>query len=223
MSAPAAAAAALFALVLVAACLSTPALARSPATIDIADYATRRYPTMKGIFPLWLGSVRRYHEEEHHTGGACLSRNFDRCHYKKWQFVLGNLKGRPPLEVLRGVNAFMNNYRYIKDLINWHVVDYWATPGQFLGKNGDCEDYAIAKYFSLRALGWPAEALRIVVVDNLNARVAHAILSVRLDKQLYILDNIVRQVRPSSKVYHYRPIYGLNETAAWRYKPMREH
>src|SRR5690606_24630750 len=98
---------------------------------------------------------------------------------------------------------------------NWGVEDYWATPLQFFRKNGDCEDYAIAKFMSLRALGWDNEALRIVVVNDMNLRVQHAVLVVFLEDGAYVLDNQSPSVMRQDRIRHYRPVYSVNETSWW--------
>ena len=55
---------------------------------------------------------------------------------------------------LTEVNRFFNRLRFIDDYLLWGMKDYWAVPLEFLGAAaGDCEDYSIAKYFSLLELG----------------------------------------------------------------------
>ena len=81
--------------------------------------------------------------------------------------------------------------------------------------DGDCEDFAIAKYFTLRKLGWSIEDLRVVVLRDLNLRSPHAILVAYLDGVAYALDNQLQRVVPTTVIYHYRPYYSLNEDAWW--------
>ena len=71
-----------------------------------------------------------------------------------WSAFLQSLAGLSPAEKMRRVNRYHNKARYILDIINWRLDDYWASPLQFLERDGDCEDYAIAKFMSLRALGF---------------------------------------------------------------------
>ena len=72
-----------------------------------------------------------------------------------WQRLLATQQQVPELEQLKAVNLFFNKQmRYVEDIDLWRQVDYWETPVEGLWKGaGDCEDYAIAKYFSLRHLG----------------------------------------------------------------------
>ena len=89
--------------------------------------------------------------------------------------------------------------------------DYWAPPGQFFSKFGDCEDYAIAKFLTLRALGFTGDELRVVVVRDLNLKIGHAILAAYIDGKIYILDNQIKQAIAATTIRHYRRIYSVNE------------
>ncbi|MFC3230905.1 transglutaminase-like cysteine peptidase [Marinibaculum pumilum] len=169
-------------------------------------------------FPKWTSALERYFKERGRTDGSCTDKTFNRCHWEEWQKMLADLKGKKDLKQLRAVNAFFNDRPYITDPINWGIEDYWAAPGQFLTKDGDCEDYAIAKYLSLRALGWPPEDLRLVVLQDLNLRIPHAILIVRFAGRYLILDNQIKQVVDQSAIRHYKPIYSLNESAWWLHR-----
>jgi predicted transglutaminase-like cysteine proteinase len=113
----------------------------------------------------------------------------------------------------------MNRKRYVIDPTNYGVPDYWASPVQFLHLNGDCEDYAIAKYLALRELGYDDEELRVVVLDDLNLGVAHAVLAVYSDDDVLILDNQIDTVVSANVIRHYRPIYSVNERHWWLHRP----
>ena len=124
------------------------------------------------------------------------------------------------MDKIIAVNAYMNRKRYIIDPRNYGVRDYWATPAQFLSRNGDCEDYAIAKYMSLRSLGFKDSQLRIVVLQDLNLDLAHAILVVYHNGRAYVLDNQIETVVPADRVYHYKPYYSINEHYWWLHRPL---
>lgn len=151
--------------------------------------------------------------------GACRPDSPIGCARPDWEAIVATLRGGDRMAQLRAVNAAMNRYRYITDPENWGVPDYWATPRQFLRRDGDCEDYAIAKYMALKTLGFPAAAMRIVIVQDLNLGVPHAVLSVDLDGRELILDNQIQDVLPDTAIVHYRPIYSINETAWWLHQP----
>src|SRR3990172_3987769 len=93
-----------------------------------------------------------------------------------WKASIMQLKDKSPREQIEGVNSFFNSLPYIEDARNYGKSDYWATPVELLNRGGDCEDFAIAKYASLRALGFSSQQLRIAIVQDLNKNVPHAVL-----------------------------------------------
>ncbi len=136
-----------------------------------------------------------------------------------WQSLLRGLEGEPLEERMRQVNRFINQWRYRTDRNNYGRSDYWASPAEFFARSGDCEDYAIAKYVSLRALGVPAEQLRLVVLQDTLRRIPHAVLAVYVDKDIYILDNQTNAILTDRRISHYRPYYSVNENARWAHVP----
>ncbi len=169
-------------------------------------------------FPKWTGAMARYFEERGKQPGACQEDKFNQCHWQAWQKLLAESRAKPPLQQLEQINKFLNQYRYITDPINWGVDDYWESPSQFLARYGDCEDYAIAKFLSLRALGWDNDRLRVVVLQDLNLKIPHAVLVAQVDGKYFVLDNQIPQVVEASTIRHYRPIFSVNETAWWLHR-----
>ena len=177
--------------------------------------------TQLSAFKKWNSMVER-HTEETRPGarrkGPCrVTANF-RCPVDEWKDVIAALKGQDFATQLDEVNRYMNRAPYITDIVNWGVKDYWATLRQFFTKDGDCEDYAIAKYYSLKELGIPPENMRIAVVQDTNLDVAHAVLVVYGGKTAWVLDNQIPYVVRAQAVVHYRPFYSINETAWWLHK-----
>jgi predicted transglutaminase-like cysteine proteinase len=123
------------------------------------------------------------------------------------------------VEQLRQVNARLNGVRYVTDPVNWGLDDYWSTLAQFLRRDGDCEDYAIAKYMLLKQLGVPVADMRVVIVMDQNLNIPHAILAVRAGAATYILDNQISSIVLDSSIHHYKPYYSINEQAWWVYMP----
>lgn len=121
---------------------------------------------------------------------------------------------------LRTVNSRLNAARYITDPVNWGMDDYWSTLAQFIRRDGDCEDYAIAKYMLLKQLGVPVADMRVVIVMDQNLNIAHAILAVRAGAATYILDNQINDIVQDSSIHHYKPYYSINEQAWWVYTPV---
>ena len=136
-----------------------------------------------------------------------------------WQAMLRSEVGRPPFEQIQAVNQFLNQWQYKTDEQNYGQRDYWATPLEFLRRSGDCEDYAIAKYVSLRQLGFDAENLRLVVLRDIVRDLPHAVLAVYLDGDVYVLDNLTTAVLPQEQISQYVPYYSINETTRWAHVP----
>lgn len=169
-------------------------------------------------FPKWTGVLERYFRELGQREGNCASPDFNRCHYKEWQAFTEKMRAEPRDRQLEKVNAFFNARRYIVDPINWKVADYWETPGQFFARNGDCEDYAIAKYMTLRDLGWSTADMRVVVLQDMNLNLVHAVLAVQFGGRTLILDNQLAVLVEHKRIKHYRPIYAVNEDGWWRFQ-----
>ena len=99
------------------------------------------------------------------------------------------------------------------------IEDYWAAPGEFLVQNGDCEDYAIIKILSLKYLGIDEDRMRVVVVQDTNQRIAHAVVSLNRGNDILILDNQIKEVISHKYIYHYVPVYSINEKSWWMHLP----
>ncbi|WP_319528781.1 cysteine protease LapG [Pseudomonas laurentiana] len=136
-----------------------------------------------------------------------------------WQQLLATQKQLSEAERLTVVNQFFNRQlRYEEDIDLWHEVDYWATPIQSLIKGaGDCEDYAIAKYFSLRRLGIPSEKLRITYVKALRQNRAHMVLTYYSSPEAMplVLDSLIDAIRPASQRTDLLPVYAFNGEGLW--------
>lgn len=167
------------------------------------------------LFPQWTGALERYFVERELAEGSCEATSFNRCHLREWRAFLDGIRGRSRAEQLRLVNDFHNSRRYIIDPVNYQVPDYWASPREFFQNEGDCEDYAIAKYLSLRALGWSPSELRILVLQDENLGIGHAVLIVYTGGTAMVLDNQIDEVVDHRRIRHYRPIYSINERAWW--------
>lgn len=136
----------------------------------------------------------------------------------KWKADLAALQGQSLKQMAASVNKMINKTRYINDNRNWGKSDYWATPVEFFTKGGDCEDYAIAKYASLRALGVPENRMRIAIVQDMVKNIPHAVLVVYGDDGAYILDNQSQAMKYAADIKTYKPIFSINRTAWWLHK-----
>ena len=136
-----------------------------------------------------------------------------------WQTLMRDIANDSEEEKLRRVNDFFNRHiRFINDDKHWGQVDYWATPYEALGTNGaDCEDYVIAKYYSLRQLGVDTKKLRITYVKALRYNQAHMVLTYfpTPDAVPYVLDNLIKSIRPASERRDLAPVYSFNADGMW--------
>ena len=170
------------------------------------------------LFPKWRGALARHFADYGLLGGPCSAASFNLCHLAEWTRFLDGLRGAARMHQVRAVNDFLNRRGYVIDPHNYGVSDYWASPRQFLSLDGDCEDYAIAKYFSLRALGFAPDAMRILVLQDLNLNTAHAVLVVYIDGKALVLDNQVPAVVDARAIHHYQAIYSINEQHWWLHR-----
>lgn len=118
------------------------------------------------------------------------------------------------LELLGSVNAFFNRLRFVTDQAHWGVEDYWATPAEALASNGaDCEDFTIAKYFTLKELGMPIQRLRLTYVKAVRLNQAHMVLAyyAQPNAMPLILDNLINEVKPASERPDLIPVYSFND------------
>lgn len=138
------------------------------------------------------------------------------------QTVLTAEAGSDEPERLQAVNQFFNRRIVFKDDQEvWGEVDHWTSPLELLDKGqGDCEDYAIAKYFALLTTGMPESRLRMVYVRALvgGAAQAHMVLAYYAapDAEPLILDNLVSEIRPASRRPDLAPVFSFNSEGLWQ-------
>ena len=134
---------------------------------------------------------------------------------RAWREVAASAKGKPALEVLKTVNGYFNRWPYKLDRELYGISEFWATPQEFMKRSGDCEDYAIAKFFVLRDLGYANDQLRIVILMDRIRRIGHAVLAVYAVGDILILDSLTDLIFSHKKYRHYVPQYSMNETTRW--------
>jgi predicted transglutaminase-like cysteine proteinase len=163
--------------------------------------------TNLGPFTKWSGMFDSFNK-------AMIGRDSN-ADIDEWRASLMPLRGLPLRAMAQKVNEIVNKRPYILDSENWGKTDYWANPVEFLSRGGDCEDFAIAKYTSLRALGVPEERLRLAIVHDKVKDIPHAVLVVYADEGAFILDNQSPRVLRADKVSRYKPIFSINRSAWW--------
>ncbi len=150
-------------------------------------------------------------------GTPCADALVQECELADWRGFVGSLGGEDRLGPLDKVNRYVNRVAYREDQMNWGQRDYWAAPREFFGRGGDCEDYAIAKYLSLKSLGVPVAELRVLILWDSRRAIAHAVLAVGPSGRELVLDNIHSVIYPLSALPHYRVHYSLNEDTVLRH------
>jgi len=139
-----------------------------------------------------------------------------------WQQLVSTDESKDDLEKLKKVNDFFNNNtQFINDIDHWHKEDYWATPVETLAsQGGDCEDFSIAKYFTLKALGVSEEKLLITYVKALQLDQAHMVLTYyeKPGAIPLVLDNLNGEILPATERTDLLPVYSFNGGGLWTAK-----
>ncbi len=141
-----------------------------------------------------------------------------------WQRLLTDLADADEATKLREVNHFFNQVRFLDDIVHWKKTDYWATPVEFLVSNGgDCEDFSIAKYYTLRELGVPIEKMSIAYVKALELNQAHMVLTYYPQPSdiPLVLDNLIPDIRPANQRPDLLHVYSFNGDNLWLTKKGR--
>jgi len=162
-------------------------------------------------FTKWISTIQRYDRQ-------LKTSTENTPHLKEWKDMVDKAKDLSADDKIEAVNDFINKFKYIEDADNYGKNDYWATPIEFLSKGGDCEDYAIAKYVSLRALGFRDDQLRIAIVQDQIKNLSHAILIVYTGGESLILDNQSDKVKSTVSVSYYKPVFSINSEAWWMHR-----
>lgn len=137
---------------------------------------------------------------------------------ESWQQMISQSRNLTDINKLKAVNRFFNQMRFISDQKHWGQEDFWATPVEFMASGGgDCEDFSIAKYFTLRELGIDDSKMRITYVRALKLNQAHMVLSFfsKPDKEPLILDNLIDEIKPASQRKDLKPVYNFNGDGLW--------
>lgn len=152
---------------------------------------------------------------------AYLLKQYGQVAYKRglyWQQLMHDHRNASPQTQLEIVNNFFNELSWRDDIEVWQQKDYWATPVEFLGRGmGDCEDYTLAKYFSLVEMGFPADKLRLMYVKAVKYNQHHMVLTYYPKKgaEPWVLDNIDPEIKRAGKRGDLLPIYSFNANYLW--------
>lgn len=144
---------------------------------------------------------------------------------KDWQKTMTDSRNLSETEKVKRINGFFNRHiRFEDDSQTWGQADYWATPIETMGKGqGDCEDFSIAKYYSLMELGIPVAKLRMVYVKARQMGPAGPVIQAHMVLAYYptptadplVLDNLNPEIRPASTRSDLTPIFSFNSQGIW--------
>jgi predicted transglutaminase-like cysteine proteinase len=140
--------------------------------------------------------------------------------FNAWRTLIANISNSSDNDRLKRVNDFFNRQmRFGEDTDIWIQPDYWATPMDSLGQGaGDCEDFAIAKYFTLREAGVTPNKLRLIYVrasigGSMGASSqAHMVLAyyAQPEAEPLVMDNLINDIRPASRRPDLVPVFSFN-------------
>ena len=147
--------------------------------------------------------------------------------FEDWQRMLNGARTGSEQDKIRRVNDFLNQrIAFDDDYSLWGQTDYWATPLETMAqRRGDCEDFSIAKYFSLLELGIPINKLRLVYVRATQTmpgggsiQQAHMVLAYypRPNAEPLVLDNLNKQILPASQRQDLSPVFSFNSAGLWQ-------
>lgn len=203
------------------------ALVALPAASTLAGYRFddgAAYLASAEQWPAWAAVLER-HEADRERIERCLA-DRDSCEggLKSLRYLISRGSEMSRKRQLQLVNRYVNKRRYRRDRREMSLSvtpegqaklrNHWTTLLDFMRRGGDCEDFAVAKYFLLRELGVPADDMRVLVTWERRARDYHAVLAVRQeDGSAWLLETDDSIVRSGQR--RYRFIYALNEEGIW--------
>ena len=119
----------------------------------------------------------------------------------------------PEDQIVITVNRFFNQLEYRPDIKTWNKKDYWASRLEFLGKGqGDCEDYAVAKFLTMVQLGVPEEKLFLTYVKAVGyPDAAHLVVTYYKEPGTVplVLDNYIKKILPATQRTDLVPVYSF--------------
>lgn len=127
--------------------------------------------------------------------------------------MMDRQQGLPEDQIVVNVNNFFNQLEYRSDRKTWNKSDYWASRLEFLGKGqGDCEDFAVAKFLTMIQLGVPGEKIFLTYVRARGfAEAAHLVATYykKPNTVPFVLDNYIKKIMPATKRPDLVPVYSF--------------
>lgn len=169
--------------------------------------------------PQWTHILAQY-EKNRATYAACRNTPSE-CPSERvavWQQFIEAAKDQPDFRQIAYVNHWVNRMPYRQDDLVYGDNDHWASVEEFLAYAGDCEDFAIMKYLTLRELGFPASRMHVTMVYDVFSGTDHAFLVVESDGGVeYVMDNRETGTNPALFSARYKPHFAFNEKSVRTY------
>jgi predicted transglutaminase-like cysteine proteinase len=149
-----------------------------------------------------------------------------RFRLEQWHALISLSSQWSDTERLTAVNNFINRLDFVDDIEHWQKEDYWASPLETLvTRGGDCEDLAIAKYFTLKAMGIEEDKLRLTYAKTATMNKAHLVVSYfeANNADPLVLDNLTAEIQKASQRQDLLPVYSFNDDGVWLEKRHKSH
>jgi predicted transglutaminase-like cysteine proteinase len=97
--------------------------------------------------------------------------------------------------------------RPARDKAEMSASDRWDAPLESLAAGqGDCKNYAVAKYLALLEAGISATDIRLVIVHDRVVNQNHAVVTVRRDQHWLVLDNRWLALAEDTELPRFEPL-----------------
>lgn len=190
-------------------------------------------------FIMWVFLLPIIFANENSCHGGCWVIDFNRANnfvnasydnsqqriFMEWQQLIMRIQPYSENDKISAINDFFHqNISYRADILVHGIEDFWATPLELIGQGvGDCEDYAIAKYITLRLAGVESSKLRLIYVrariggETSNISQAHMVLGYypTPTAEPLILDSLQRAIQPASQRADLTPVFSFNSEGLW--------
>lgn len=138
--------------------------------------------------------------------------------FAAWNQLIQKQRNAVIAEKLKATNDYFNGFYFEKDSGYQGITDYWKSPHAFINDGGgDCEDFVIAKYVTLRMLNVAAKSLRIAYVKSTKQKQAHMVLTyyANSEEEPLVLDNMMAEILPASQRPDLKPVYSFEGENLW--------
>ena len=181
--------------------------------LELASAKPNAKPKLMNSVEIGMGAPEKYLPHADVLKAALQSQpSGDAYPIQAWAKLVSMLRDADPMTQITMVNHFFNQVRYVAEQPG---NDEWKMPARFLCEGGDCEDYAIAKFVTLRLLGFNRDRVRLVFLENTLNGAGHAVVNVVWNDKSLILDNMSERVIESARMDHYTPICSFTEKQLW--------